>query len=193
MKKGTLLAVAALAALLAVSGGLAGEADWGEYKDSLGYSFKLPRTNVEALGWLKPSEADIQRGIVTSLGYEEGFFLQIYLPAVSGGLAFAQFGKQVYERLTRGDRSRKYCCGREINFHGEPAFAFDTEACFNQGDHQFAYWLPDRVSDTAESQDQRPRLPARVIYVSHRDRCYRIIYDPYSLNAKKTVDSFRFF
>ena len=165
-----------------------------EYRDAAyHYSFELGRDFGGALGWLKPSDADIDQGVVTSLGYEEGFFLQLYRPVKGKAANFALVGKQVYEKGRKFDHSRTYSHGEFSTVGGKRAFIFETQVKFNDKEFAYEYWAADKITDEQESKDSRPLVPAKVAYLTHNGLYFRIIYDPNNQNAVKTFNSFRFF
>lgn len=180
---------------------------WHPYvNNALGFRFNLPRAAqsdmvesdgvIRFLGWVQPDTTAYRAGLFSYLVGEPGFLFQIYRrPYTSFNKEYTDFEElgADYYRTHATDRRRPMTNGAFISLQDSAlrAFTFDTEIDFGEGHRTPLLLYPDRIDDPDENAQLR--TPARVLYLSHRQYNYRIIYQLNNPLAEGMAQSILFY
>lgn len=180
---------------------------WLRYTDdNLGIAFSVPRTAAEAdsteytsgiiksLGWMKPEDAQIDKGLNTFLCYEDGFMLHIWDNNfdIDKSADFAAYGNRIYDmnQMTK-DAFVKYKNGHKSNIGNSDVYAFSVPVQLNSKECREEYQDVRIAVDKAIQEPAENVHWCTAIYFTHRQHHFRILYDENNANGKKILESFR--
>jgi hypothetical protein len=180
---------------------------WCPYIDDDGFfrfkASRLPDSEmVEAdgyirfMGWAQSDEEGFKAGLLRYLVDEPGFLMQIYKrPFTAFGQDFNQFedfGAEYY-RVYAGSKLRPFRNGQYISLQDSTisAFSFDTDVDFGGAKRTPEFIYADKLDD--KNENSLLRVPARILYLSHKQYNFRIIVELNNPLATGILNSLVFF